>query len=95
MQFANTTDLRTTLKRETAWFLGFLCASLLLLPVAIYIVGINIFEDYGEGGFGGFFGAISSEFRSGQPAVIFLMLSPYLFWSLCRLTIWAYQQNKH
>jgi hypothetical protein len=95
MQSANTIDLRTRLKRETAWFLAFLCASLLLLPVAIYVVGITIFEGYGGAGLGGFFSSISSEFRNGQPAVIFLMLSPYLVWSLCRLTIWAYKKNKH
>jgi hypothetical protein len=33
------------------------------------------------------------KFIGGEPAVWFLLLSPYLLWQLCRLTIRAFRRT--
>lgn len=73
--------------REIALFLGLLFFGLVLLPIGIYVVGNEVFGDYGGNGFSGFFGAISSKIRNGEPVAWFLVLSPYLAWQIVRLTM--------
>ncbi len=90
---AATSKPPSRIRREAAWLLVFLFLGLVLLPVAIYAVGIIIFGEYGGAGFGDFFSEIGGEFRSGEPAVVFLAFSPYLIWLLCRLTYWAYKRS--
>lgn len=86
------TELKNRLLKETALLaiLGFF--GLTVLPLCIYFVGRAIFGEYGTGGFGSFFGALHRELREGEPAVWFLLLSPYLLWQLARLTLWVFRQ---
>ncbi|MGI9272315.1 MAG: hypothetical protein ACR2QT_11105 [Woeseiaceae bacterium] len=72
--------------REIALFLSLLFFGLVLLPVGIFLVGGQVFGEYGGHGFGGFFGALSGKIRNGEAVAWFLVLSPYLGWQLVRLT---------
>lgn len=72
--------------RETALFLMCLFSGVLLLPIAIYLVGQNIFGDYGGAGFAEFYGDLHSQVRNGELVVWFLILSPYLLWQSLRVT---------
>ena len=72
--------------RETALFLSLFFFGLVLLPVGVYLVGAEVFGNYGGHGFGGFFGTLSSKIRSGEAVAWFLVLSPYLGWQILRLT---------
>jgi hypothetical protein len=78
-----------TIRRELMLLLILLPAGLLLLPAAVYIVGSVIFGAFGGSGFGGFFGMLMGELQRGEPAVWFLVLSPYIVWQLLRLTFGA------
>jgi hypothetical protein len=78
-----------TIRRELILLLILLPAGLLLLPAAVYIVGSAIFGAFGGSGFGGFFGMLMEELQNGEPAVWFLILSPYIVWQLLRLTFGA------
>lgn len=77
--------------REIALFLGLFFFGLVLLPIGIYIVGGEVFGEYGGNGFGGFFGAISSKIRNAEPVAWFLVLSPYIAWQVVRLTMLAWR----
>lgn len=77
------------IRRELILLLILLPTGLLLLPAAIYLVGSAIFGAFGGDGFGGFLGMLTGELRSGEPAVWFLILSPYIVWQLLRLTFGA------
>jgi hypothetical protein len=87
----STEDPKTAkiIQRELVLLLILLPVGLLLLPAAVYIVGSAIFGEYGGSGFGGFFGMLMGELQSGEPAVWFLVLSPYIVWQLLRLTLGA------
>ena len=61
-------------------------AGLLLVPIAIFVVGSNIFGHYAGNGFGGFYSNIHGDLRDGKTVVVFLMFSPYIIWQLLRLT---------
>lgn len=74
-------------------FLGLLFLGLVLLPVAVYVVGKSVFGDYDGAGFSGFYGRMHSAIRDGEPAVLFLVLSPYIIWQLGRLTIWGFRRT--
>ncbi|MCH7821714.1 MAG: hypothetical protein IIA07_06825 [Proteobacteria bacterium] len=78
--------------RETALFLGLLFFGLVLMPIAIYLVGQNIFGAYGGHGYGDFFGNLSAKIRAGELVAWFLVLAPYLAWQTLRVTIlsWRY-----
>ena len=78
-----------TIRRELILLLILLPAGLLLLPAAVYLVGSALFGTFGGDGFGGFFGMLMGELRNGEPAVWFLILSPYIVWQLLRLTFGA------
>jgi hypothetical protein len=66
---------------------------LLILPFAVYTVGNSVFGEYAGRGFSAFYGTLHSNIRNGEPAVIFLVLSPYAIWQLTRLTIWGFRQT--
>jgi hypothetical protein len=78
-------------RREAILFLILLPVGLFLLPAAVYIVGSAIFGEFGGDGFGAFYGMLIDELRGGEPAVWFLILSPYLVWQLLRLTFGAFR----
>jgi hypothetical protein len=82
-------DPAKTIRRELILLLILLPAGLLLLPAAVYIVGSAIFGAFGGDGFGDFFGMLMGELQNGEPAVWFLVLSPYIVWQLLRLTFGA------
>ena len=64
---------------------------MLLLPIAAYLVGQQVFGDYAGGGFGGFFRQVQGELRAGRGAAWFLVLAPYLGWQLLRLSVHAFR----
>lgn len=86
-------SFKKTATRETALFLGLLFLGLLILPIAVYIVGESVFGEYQGNGFSAFYGTIHSAIRQGEPAVLFLVFSPYLIWQIGRLTIWGFRQT--
>ena len=83
----NLDSLKKTAAKESALFLGLLFFGLLILPFAVYVVGKSVFGEYGGTGFSAFYGTLHSAIWDGEPAVLFLVLSPYLIWQLTRLTI--------
>lgn len=86
-------SFRKTATKEAALFLGLLFLGLVILPVAIYLVGDSVFGDYDGAGFSGFYGTMHGAIRSGEPAALFLVLSPYIIWQLSRLTIWGFRRS--
>lgn len=80
----NTRDIVT---REVALFVGLLFAGIVLMPIAIFWLGQQLLGDYGGLGYGDFFGTLSGQFRSFDPATWFLVFSPYLGWQILRLTV--------
>lgn len=72
-------------RKEAGLFIGLLFVGLVLLPIAIYSVGQNIFGDYGGQGYGQFFATLSGRIRAGDTIAWFLVLSPYLGWQTLRL----------
>ena len=88
---AKNENIRSAVVRELALFLVLLFVGLVILPLCVYIVGRSLFGDYAGSGFSDFYGVLHSEFRSGEPVVWFLMLSPYLVWQLLRVTISAFR----
>jgi hypothetical protein len=89
----NADGLGNRMLKEAAWLAGLSFVGLAILPLAIYIVGYAIFGDYGNGGLVEFYGSLLSEFLGGEPAVWFLLLSPYVLWQLARLTIWGFRRS--
>lgn len=80
--------------KETALFTGLLFVGLVLMPIAIYWVGQNVFGEYGGQGYNDFFGKISTKVRGGELVSWFLVLSPYLAWQLLRGTRFAWRRLK-
>ena len=78
--------------REAALLTGLVFIGLVVLPLGIYLVGQAVFGEYGDGGFGSFYGELHRYLRDGEPVVWFLLLSPYLLWQLMRLTMVASRQ---
>jgi len=76
----------SSLAKELAYFLLFTLFGLVPFPLLVYAVGITIFGNYGGSGPGDFLAEVSGEFRSGDLAMIFLVLSPYIFWNIVRGT---------
>ena len=85
-------SFKRTLRRESVTLLLLLFVGIFLLPLAIYLVGAEIFGEYISGGFGSFYRDIHSDLREGQPVVIFLLLSPYLVWQLLRLSFYVFRR---
>jgi hypothetical protein len=84
--------MQNRLAKEATWLAVLLVAGLVILPVSIYLVGQAVFGEYGAGGLGDFYVHLLGKFMSGEPVVWFLLLSPYLLWQLCRLTIWGFRR---
>ena len=79
-------------RKELLTLLLLVFTGVILLPVAIYFVGSDIFGSYAGGGFGVFYGEIHSDLRDGQKVVIFLLSSPYIIWQLMRLTFQLFRK---
>ena len=77
--------------REAALFLALLFFGLVILPLGIYLVGGQVFGDYGGHGFGDFFRGLNSKIRDGEAVAWFLVLSPYLGWQILRLTAYLWR----
>lgn len=84
--------MKKRLTKEAALFLGLLFFGFVLMPIAIYLVGQDLFGAYGGNGYGDFFGSLSAKIRAGELVAWFLILSPYLVWQTLRATIigWRY-----
>ena len=78
--------IQRILKRELALLLGLLLLGLVLLPIAVFVVGGQVFGDYGPSGFSGFFNTLGGKLRNGDRVAWFLVLSPYFAWQAVRLT---------
>ena len=87
----NDKDWKMIAGRESVLFLWMLLGGLFLLPVAVYVIGIALFGEYGGSGFSAFYSSLHGELMAGVPSVWFLILSPYLIWQLLRLTIRAFR----
>jgi len=81
-------------KKEAILFLAMLLTGLFLLPVVVYVIGRTVFGAYDGGSFATFYGMLHSDFRAGEPAVWFLILSPYLIWMLFRLTVKGFRHSR-
>jgi len=79
------------IRKEAGLFVGFLFLGLIVMPVAIYVVGQNLFGEYGGYGYGQFFGELSGRIRSGDATAWFLVLSPYLGWQSLRLVLFGWR----
>jgi len=84
--------IRTTLTRELALLLSLLLIGLVLLPMAVFFVGGQVFGDYGPGGFSGFFNTLGGKLRQGDWVAWFLVLSPYFAWQAVRLTAFFWRR---
>jgi hypothetical protein len=85
--------MKNSFAKEAAWLAILLSAGLVILPLSIYVVGNAVFGEYGAGTLGDFYIDLLGKFMGGEPAVWFLLLSPYLLWQLSRLTVWAFRRT--
>jgi len=83
--------LRKTLLKELALFLGLLFFGIALLPIVIFLVGQQVFGEYGGAGFSGFFNSLGGSIRDGKWVAWFLVLAPYLAWQTVRLTAFLWR----
>jgi hypothetical protein len=90
---ADPASLKKTVTKESALFLWLMFFGLVILPYAVYIVGKSVFGEYEGAGFSGFYGTLHRSMRDGEPAVLFLVFSPYLIWQLTRLGIWGFRKS--
>ena len=84
-------SLQQIARKEAALFFGLLFFGFVLMPIVIYLVGQEIFGDYGGYGYADFFGTLSAKIRGGEPVAWFLVLSPYLAWQALRLTFFGWR----
>lgn len=84
-------SLKQIAQKEAALFFGLLFCGFVLMPVGIYLVGQEVFGDYGGYGYADFFGTLSAKIRNGETVAWFLVLSPYLAWQTLRLTIFGWR----
>ncbi len=84
-------SIKQIARREAALLLGLLFVGLVLMPFGIYVVGREVFGDYGGHGYGDFFGTLSGKIRNRDAVAWFLVLSPYLAWQFVRLTAFAWR----
>lgn len=78
--------------RESVLLASILVGSLILLPVAVYVVGKSIFGEYSGTGIGDFYSRLYSGVFSGDDVVLFLFLSPYLGLQVLRVTAWTFRR---
>jgi len=79
--------IKQTALKEAALFFGLLFFGFVLMPIGIYLIGRDLFGEYGGHGYADFFGTLSGKIRAGEFVAWFLVLSPYLIWQILRLTI--------
>ena len=91
--FLAETAFKRIARREIALFVGLLFLGFVLVPIAIYWVGQNVFGRYGGYGYGDFFGTLSARIREGDLIAWFFVLSPYLGWQLLRLMLFAWRKT--
>lgn len=84
---------RATISRELALFLGLLFLGFAIVPIVIYLVGQQLFGEFGGLGYADFFGALSGKVRRGEPDAWFCILAPYLIWQTLRLTILGWRRT--
>ncbi len=89
----NRSIFKMTLKRESALFIALFFLGFVLMPIAIYVVGRDLFGEYGGAGYSEFFNMLSGKIRSGDRVAWFLVLSPYLAWQTLRLTRFAWRRT--
>lgn len=85
-------NVKTALLKEVALLTGLVFVGIVILPLCIYVIGEAVFGEYGSGGFASFYGDLHGRFRSGDPLVWFLLLSPYVLWQLVRMTAWTFRR---
>ncbi|MCH8335613.1 MAG: hypothetical protein IIC61_06940 [Proteobacteria bacterium] len=90
----NPESIKKTAAKESALFLCLVFFGLVMLPFAVYMVGKSVFGEYGGAGLSAFYGTLHSAMWDGEPAVLLLVLSPYVIWQLTRLTIWGFRQTR-
>ncbi|MFQ5609881.1 MAG: hypothetical protein ACE5F8_06385 [Woeseiaceae bacterium] len=73
------------LKFEFGLFVGLLFCGFVLMPIAIWFIGQNVFGAYGGEGYSDFFGTLSARIRSGDFSAWFLVLSPWVVILILRL----------
>jgi hypothetical protein len=78
-------DIGRILKRELLLAAGLVLAGILVLPAAVYGVGLLIFGEYPDGP-AGFYREIWSALAAGNAGTWFLALSPWLVVTAVRLT---------
>lgn len=88
-------SLKDRILKQTAVIGALILAGLLVLPILIYLVGRSVFGEYGGGDFSAFYVRLHQDLRSGEPATVFLMLSPCLLWLLLRLSLWLFRRLGH
>jgi uncharacterized membrane protein len=86
--------VRKKVEREFALFLVLFLAGILFLPVAVYLVGTVVFDEFAGSGFTDFYADLHEELREGSLAVWFLVLSPYLIWQTLRLTFFVFRRDR-
>jgi hypothetical protein len=87
----NPESLKQTARKELALFVGFLFFGFVLMPAALYLIGQDVFGEYGGRGYGDFFGTLSAKIRGGEKVAWFFVLSPYLAWQILRLTRYGWR----
>ena len=80
-------SLKNRILKEMALFGALFLVGLVVLPLLIYLVGEAVFGAYEGAGFSAFYGQLHGEFRAAEPAVVFLLLAPYILWQLLRATV--------
>jgi len=88
----DTVTLRQSSSRELALFLVLFFVGIAILPLSVYVVGFTMFGEYGGTGFSAFFADLHAELRSGDLAIWFLVLAPYVVWQLFRLTVHIFRK---
>ena len=85
--------IKTTVTREIALFLVLLLAGIVVAPIGIYLVGQQVFGEFGGYGYADFFGTLSAKIRRGEAVAWFFVLSPYLLWQTVRLTRYGWHRS--
>lgn len=77
--------------RELALFVVLAVAGIVFLPLAIFLVGNEVFGAYGGDGFGHFFESILARLGNADRFAWLLVLSPYLVLQLLRMMAMAWR----
>ena len=86
--------LRQRIRFEVGLFIGLLFCGFVLMPIAIWFIGQNVFGAYGGEGYSDFFGTLSAKIRTGDIAAWFLVLSPWIVILILRLMARAWRATR-